>query len=159
MPVADRLADLGITLPPVSSPKYAYRPFKRAGDLVFLSGAVPRLPDGSFLVGQVGTDVSTEQGAAAARLCGLHLLAVAQEITGSLDDIEFLKITGMVNAAPGFGEQAQVMEGCSGLLVEVLGEQGSHARSAVGMGSLPLNVSVEVEAIIQVRPGPAESCG
>lgn len=157
MSVADRLAERGIALRAVSTPKYSYRSSKRAGDLVFLSGAVPRLPDGTFLVGQVGTDVSIEEGAEAARLCTLHLLAAAREVTGTLDDIEFLKVNGMVNAAPSFGGHAQVMEGCSRLLIEVLGERGSHARSAVGMGSLPLNVSVEIEATLRVLPEPVRT--
>ncbi|ANG98731.1 hypothetical protein A8A54_19180 [Brucella pseudogrignonensis] len=150
MSVTTRLTELGIVLPQVNNPKYAYLPFKRAGDMVFISGMVPRLDDGSFLVGQVGSEVSVEQGIKAARLCALHILAVAQTVTGSLDDVDFLRVNGMVNAAPMFGSHAQVLEGCSSLILSVMGNRGTHSRTAVGMGSLPLNVSVEIEATVRI---------
>lgn len=146
-----RLAELGIVLPQLSAPKYSYAPYRLAGDIAFLAGAVPRLPDGSYLTGKIGGDRTVEEGAEAARLCTLHLLATARSITGSLDDIEFLKINGMVNAVPDFTEHPRVMEGSSRLLLEVMGEQGRHARTAVGMGSLPMNIRVEVEAIVRIR--------
>jgi enamine deaminase RidA (YjgF/YER057c/UK114 family) len=146
-----RLGQLRLALPPVGKPKFTYVPFKRAGDIVLLAGQVPRLPDGSYLTGKVGEDCTVEDARAAARLCGLHMLASARTITGSLDDINFLKVFGMVNATPDFREHGQVIEGCSELLVEVLGDQGQHARSAVGMGSLPGGICVEIEAILQVR--------
>lgn len=145
-----RLEELGIRLPDVIIPKYTYVPFRRAGEIVFLSGQVPRLPDGSYLEGKIGAGHSVEDGIEAARLCGLHMLASARAITGSLDDVEFLKLFGMVNATPDFRDHALVLEGCSKLLVEVLGERGQHARSAVGMGSLPANIRVEIEAIVRI---------
>ncbi|CAN7563367.1 RidA family protein [Mesorhizobium caraganae] len=150
MSSAERLKELGIELPALGTPKYTYVPFRRAGDIVFLAGQVPRLPDGSYLTGKVGGDCSLEDGKEAARLCGLHMLASAQAVTGSLDDIEFLKVFGMVNAAPDFRDHGVVIEGCSQLLVEVLAERGQHARSAVGMGSLPGNIRVEIEAVLRV---------
>lgn len=146
-----RLEELGIVLPSVAEPKYTYVPFRRAGDIVFLAGAVPRLPDGTYLTGKVGAERSVEDGAEAARLCALHILATAKSITGSLADIEFLKVYGMVNAAPNFEGHGVVLEGCSRLLVDVMGEQGKHARTAVGMGSLPVGIRVEIDAIVRVR--------
>lgn len=145
-----RLKYLGIELPEVTAPKYTYLPFRRAGEIVFMAGQVPRLPDGSYLEGKIGADRTIEEGVEAARLCGLHILASARAITGSLDDIELLKVFGMVNAVPEFRDHAKVLEGCSKLLVEVLGERGQHARSAVGMGSLPANIRVEIEAICRI---------
>ena len=145
-----RLRELDIELPGLGTSRYTYVPFRRAGDIVFLAGQVPRLPDGSYLTGKVGIDRTVEEGREAARLCGLHMLASARAVTGSLDEVEFLKVFGMVNAAPDFRDHGLVMEGCSQLLVEVLGERGQHARSAVGMGSLPANVRVEIEAVLRV---------
>ena len=146
-----KLEELGIVLPPVGEPKYTYVPFRQAGEIVFFAGAVPRLPDGTYLTGKVGDDVSVEDGAEAARLCALHILATAKSITGSLADIEFLKVYGMVNATPDFQAHGVVLEGCSRLLVDVMGEQGQHARTAVGMGSLPVGIRVEIDAIAWVR--------
>lgn len=150
MEIDARLKDLGIELPEVTAPKYTYVPFRRAGEIVFISGQVPRLPDGSYLEGKIGAERTVDDGVEAARLCGLHMLASARAITGSLDDIEFLKLFGMVNAVPEFRDHAKVLEGCSQVLVEVLGERGQHARSAVGMGSLPANIRVEIDAIIRI---------
>jgi enamine deaminase RidA (YjgF/YER057c/UK114 family) len=145
-----RLKELGIELPPSPTPRYTYVPFRRAGEIVFLSGQVPRLPDGTYLTGKLGHDRTVEEGVEAARLCGLHMLASARSITGSLDDVEFIKVLGMVNATQDFKDHGPVLEGCSKLLVEVMGERGQHARSAVGMGSLPANIRVEIEAILRV---------
>lgn len=150
MTAEQRLKDLGIELPAIGKPKFTYVPFQRAGDIVFLAGQVPRLPDGSYLTGKLGQDTSVEAGKAAARLCGLHMLASAKAVTGSLEDVQFLKLFGMVNAIPEFREHGQVIEGCSELLVEILRERGNHARSAVGMGSLPGGIRVEIEAVLQV---------
>lgn len=146
----DRLEELGIELPQIVPASYTYVPFKKIDRLIFISGQVPRLSDGSFLTGKVGLDCSFDEAREAARLCGKHLLSVARSVTGSLDDIEFLKVFGMVNAVPDFRDHARVMEGCSQLLVEVLGDRGRHARSAVGMGSLPAHVRVEIEAVIAI---------
>jgi enamine deaminase RidA (YjgF/YER057c/UK114 family) len=145
-----RLAELGLSLPVVGKPLFSYVPFRRAGEVVFLSGQVPRQADGSVITGKVGAEMGLEAARDAAQLCGLHLLAVAKAAAGSLDKVEFLKIFGMVNATPDYGQQPKVIDACSELLVAVLGERGKHARSAVGMGSLPSNVPVEIEAVIRI---------
>lgn len=150
MSAEDRLAALGHTLPTVGKPLFNYVPFRRAGDIAFLSGQVPRLADGTVIAGKVGAEMSVEEAQKAAILCGLHLLAVAKVAAGSLEKVEVLKIFGMVNATPEFGQQPKVIDACSNLMVEVLGERGRHARSAVGMGSLPSNVPVEIEAVIRI---------
>jgi enamine deaminase RidA (YjgF/YER057c/UK114 family) len=145
-----KLKELGITLPEVPNPVANYVPFKRDGHIVYLSGQGPRKPDGSYHTGKVGKDVSVEEAYQHARLVGLGLLAAARKAAGSLDKVEILKVLGMVNGVPEFGDQPKVVNGCSDLFVEVLGERGRHARSAVGMGSLPNGMTVEVEAIIRI---------
>jgi len=146
----ERLKALGYSLPKVGKPLFSYVPFRRAGDVAYISGQVPRHPDGSLTTGKVGEALGVEEARAAAVLCGLYILAVAKEAAGSLEKVEMLKVFGMVNAVPEFGEQPKVIDACSNLLVEVLGERGRHARSAVGMGSLPSNVPVEIEAVIRI---------
>jgi len=146
----DRIAALGHTLPVLGAPRFAYVPFKRVGDVAYISGQVPRHPDGSVTAGKVGEALTVEQAQKAAELCALHILSVAKAAAGSLEKVEFLKIFGMVYATPEFGQQPQVIDACSKLLFEVLGENGRHARSAVGMGSLPSNVPVEIEAVIRI---------
>jgi enamine deaminase RidA (YjgF/YER057c/UK114 family) len=145
-----RLAALGLALPELAKPTANYVPYRIAGDLIFLSGQGPRLPDGSIPAGKVGRDVSIEEAYGHARLTGLGLLAAMKAAAGSLDRIEVVKLLGMVNAEPDFGDQPKVINGCSDLLVAVLGERGRHARSAVGMGSLPGNMTVEIEAIVRI---------
>ncbi|MCQ4161717.1 RidA family protein [Roseomonas sp. GC11] len=145
-----RLTALGLSLPAVGKPLFNYVPFRRAGDVAYLSGQVPRHADGTLTTGKVGADLSVEEARKAAELCGLHLLAIAREAAGSLEKVEFLKLFGMVNATPEFGQQPKVIDACSDLLVAVLGERGRHARSAIGMGSLPSNVPVEIEAVIRI---------
>jgi enamine deaminase RidA (YjgF/YER057c/UK114 family) len=148
----DRLAALGITLPPVPTPVANYVPFRLAGDLLFLSGQGPKRPDGSFMVGRLGKDATVEQGYEAARVTGLQLLAVAKAALGELSRVEaVIKLLGMVNAEPDFEQHPQVINGCSDLMVNVLGDAGRHARSAVGMGSLPNRIMVEIEAILLVK--------
>ncbi|PWC29713.1 RidA family protein [Teichococcus aestuarii] len=147
-----RLEALGHSLPKVGKPLFSYVPFRRVGDVAYLSGQVPRLADGSVIQGKVGAEMGVEEARRAAELCALHLLAVAREAAGSLERVEFLKVFGMVNATPEFGEQPKVIDACSQLLAAVLGERGHHARSAVGMGSLPSNVPVEIEAVIRILP-------
>lgn len=147
-----RLKELGLTLPDVPTPVATYVPFKRHGDVAYLSGVGPRDPDGSHRLGKVGADVTTKDAYDHARLAGLNLLAVMRVAAGSLDKVEVLKLLGMVNATPEFKEQPQVINGCSDLLEEVLGERGRHARSAVGFGSLPNGMTVEIEAIIRILP-------
>ena len=111
MSVEQRLAEMSLSLPSLSKPRFRYVPLKRAGEIVHISGQVPRLADGSLLTGKVGSERSVEEAREAAKLCGLHILAVAKSITGSLDDIEMLKVFGMVNAVPDFGDQPLVIDG------------------------------------------------
>ncbi len=150
MSAEENLKKLGLTLPEMPSPIANYVRFKRVGDLVFLSGQGPRKPDGSNHTGRVGANVTWEQAYEHARLTGLGLLAAMKQAAGSLDKVEVVKLLGMVNATPDFADHPKVINGCSDLLVAVLGENGRHARSAVGMGSLPNNITVEIEAIIRV---------
>jgi enamine deaminase RidA (YjgF/YER057c/UK114 family) len=147
-----RLQQLGIVLPAVPSPVANYVPFRRAGNLLFLSGQGPRDDKGVMLSGKVGADVTVEEAYRRARLIGLQLLSATRIALGSLDRVEaVVKLLGMVNAVPEFRDHPKVINGCSDLLVEVFGEAGRHARSAVGMGSLPNQISVEIEAIFAVK--------
>jgi enamine deaminase RidA (YjgF/YER057c/UK114 family) len=147
-----RLEALGLTLPPVPTPVANYIPCRLAGNLLYISGQGPKRPDGTYRTGRLGRDISVEEAYQEARLTGLQLLAVAKAALGSLERIEaVLKLLGMVNAEPDFADHPKVINGCSDLLVDVLGEAGRHARSAVGMGSLPNRMAVEIEAILLVR--------
>ena len=147
-----RIAALGLTLPTSPSPVANYVPFRWAGNLLFLSGQGPRKPDGGFEVGRLGKYATVDDGYRAARLTALQLLAVAKSAIGDLSRIEaVVKVLGMVNAEPDFGDHPKVINGCSDLLVEALGDAGRHARSAVGMGSLPNGIMVEIEAILLIR--------
>ena len=147
-----RLKELNIQLPDVPTPIANFVMWQQVGNLLYLSGQGPRRPDGSIPVGRLGLNYSVEQGYADARRIGLQILATVRKAVGSLDRIEgVVKLLGMVNAEPDFGQHPKVINGCSDLLVEVLGERGKHARSAVGMGSLPNGMPVEIEAIIQVK--------
>lgn len=146
----EKLKSLGLELPKIPTPMGNYVPFKLDGRTIYLSGQGPRRPDGTRIAGRVGEDVTIEQAYDAARLVGLGLLAAAKLAAGDLGKVEVLKVLGMVNAVPGFGDQPKVINGCSDLFVEVLGERGRHARSAVGMGSLPANIPVEIEAIMRI---------
>jgi enamine deaminase RidA (YjgF/YER057c/UK114 family) len=146
-----RLKELGILLPNVPKPVANYVPFRLVGGFLYLSGQGPRDANGNVLIGKVPTEVSVEEAYQHARLTGLGLLAVARNALGSLDRVEaVVKLLGMVNGVPEFGEHPKVINGCSDLLVEVFGDRGRHARSAVGMGSLPNRMSVEIEAIFAV---------
>lgn len=146
----EKLKSLGLILPKVPTPVGNYVPFKIDGRTIYLSGQGPRRPDGTLVSGRVGEDVSVEQAYEYARLVGLGLLAAAKLAAGDLGKVETLKMLGMVNAVPGFTEQPKVINGCSDLFVEVLGDRGRHARSAVGMGSLPGNIPVEIEVIMRI---------
>ena len=149
----EKLASLGLTLPTVPKPVANYLPYRWAGNLLYLSGQGPRKADGSIALGKLGRDVSVEDGYEHAKLTGLGLLAAAKMAIGELSRIEaVIKLLGMVNGVPEFGDQPKVINGCSDLFVEVLGEAGRHARSAVGMGSLPGGMSVEIEAILLIKP-------
>ncbi len=147
-----RLKELNILLPDVPTPIANFVMWRQVGDLLYLSGQGPRREDGTIPVGRLGLNYSVEQGYADARQIGLQILATIRQAVGSLDRVEgVVKLLGMVNAEPDFGQHPKVINGCSDLLVEVLGERGKHARSAVGMGSLPNGMPVEIEAIIQVK--------
>jgi enamine deaminase RidA (YjgF/YER057c/UK114 family) len=147
-----RLAAIGLALPSAPIPVANYVPYRLTGNLLYLSGQGPRRPDGSYVVGRLGKDATIEDGYQAARLTGLQLLAVAKSAVGELSFIEsVVKLLGMVNAEPEFADHPKVINGCSDLLVEALGDAGRHARSAVGMGSLPNRMMVEIEAIMLIR--------
>ena len=147
-----RLAALGLALPVTPIPVANYVPFRWAGNMLYLSGQGPKMPDGSYQIGRLGKDATVEDGYRAARLTGLQLLAVAKSAVGELSRVKaVVKLLGMVNAEPDFADHPKVINGCSDLLVEVLGDAGRHARSAVGMGSLPNRMMVEIEAILLVR--------
>ena len=147
-----KLNALGLALPELPKPVANYVPFKRAGDMLYLSGQGPRRSDGGMHSGKVGKDVTVKQAYDHAKLVGLGLLAAMKQATGDLSKIEVIKVLGMVNGTPDFGEQPEVINGCSDLFVEVLGEKGRHARSAVGMGSLPRQITVEIEAVCRILP-------
>jgi enamine deaminase RidA (YjgF/YER057c/UK114 family) len=148
-----RLKELGITLPTPPKPVANYVPGVRVGNLLFLSGHGPMRPEGKPSArGKVGRDLTTEEAAKVAREVGLNLLASAQALLGSLDRVKrVVKVLGMVNSAEGFGDQPKVINGFSDLMVEVLGEAGRHARSAVGMAELPMGIPVEIEMILEVE--------
>ncbi|MFZ4757097.1 MAG: RidA family protein [Burkholderiaceae bacterium] len=149
-----RLVELGIELPPAPRPMGTYVPGVLVGDLLFMSGLGPRHADGTMISGKVGRDLDIEQARAAARLVGLNMLANIRAILGSLDRVErVVKTLGMVNSAPDFDQQPKVIDGYADLFVEVVGEdRGRGARSAVGMAALPMQIAVEVETILKVRP-------
>jgi enamine deaminase RidA (YjgF/YER057c/UK114 family) len=152
MSVEARLKELGIELPPPPAPSANYVPWRMGGGLLFLSGVGPNRPDGTSMIGTVGGDLSVEQGYEAARICGLNLLANMRAALGSLDRVDtVLKVLGMVRGVPEFGRHPEVINGCTDLFVQVLGEGGRPARSAVGMGSLPRGIAVEVEAVVLIR--------
>ena len=149
---SERLAELGVTLPPVAAPQAAYVPAVRTGNYVYVSGQLPIVDGKLQAVGKVGDRVGAEEAAVLARLCALNGLAAAASVAGGLDAItRIVKVTGFVASAPDFIQQAQVVNGASELLIEVFGEAGRHARSAVGMAVLPLDTPVEVELIAEVR--------
>ncbi len=152
MRIEQRLAELKIVLPTLHPPLGTYVHAKRAGDLLFLAGKGPGDAQGKMLVGKVGVGVTTEEAYQHARLVGLMLIAVMKDALGDLDRVsDIVKVLGMVNASPDFTDHPKVINGCSDLFVEVFGEHGRHARSAVGMGGLPGGITVEIEAIAAVR--------
>jgi enamine deaminase RidA (YjgF/YER057c/UK114 family) len=158
MGVAERLHELGLEIP--SRRSYgSYVGAVRSGDLIFVSGAGPIGPDGPVL-GKVGADVGLERAQQAARLCVLNCLSALQEELGDLDRVtRIVKLVGFVNSAPGFTQQHVVMDGASGLLLELFGERGRHARSSVGMAELPMNIAVEIEMIAEAPQGPSPRGG
>ncbi|HUG89559.1 MAG TPA: RidA family protein [Planctomycetaceae bacterium] len=149
-----RIAELGLELPEAPKPAGTYSPIVQVGEMVYVSGHGPLRPDGSMITGRVGDDLNEDQGRQAARQVGLTILATLRKQLGSLDRIgRVVKVLGMVNATPDFTRHPQVINGFSDLMVEVFGESGRAARSAVGMGSLPGNIAVEIEAIVQLKAG------
>jgi enamine deaminase RidA (YjgF/YER057c/UK114 family) len=146
----DKLAELGLTLPPVSTPAGAYIPARRSGNLVFTAGQVPFVDGALPATGKIGGDVSAEQAYDLARICALNALAAVDALVG-LDAVTgVVKVVGFVASSPDFGGQPGVINGASDLLGEVFGEAGAHARSAVGVAELPLNAPVEVELVVEV---------
>ena len=152
MSAEQRLKNLGIVLPVASAPAGSYTKVVMLDGFAHLSGQGPRNPDGSPMTGQVPTDRSVEEAVAAARNVGFQALAVLRESLGSLDRVaQVVRTFGMVNAVPGFTQHPKVIDGFSNLMIEIFGEAGRGARSAVGMGSLPFNISVEVEMTVKVK--------
>jgi enamine deaminase RidA (YjgF/YER057c/UK114 family) len=151
MRIEEKLAGLGYVLPPTRPPAGNYVPAIRSGNLVFLAGHGPVLPDGSYLTGRVGDDLTVEQGYEAARLTALALLASLKNEVGDLDRVRRIaKVFGMVRCTPEFGQQPSVINGASDLFVELYGDAGRHARSAVGMTALPMGIAVEIEMVAEV---------
>jgi enamine deaminase RidA (YjgF/YER057c/UK114 family) len=148
----EKLAELGLTLPPVAAPIANFVTHVEDGSLLYLSGQGPRNNDGQLATGKVGAGVSVEEAYAHAQLTGLNLLAVMKHALGDLGRVErVVKLLGMVNADPLFSDHPKVINGCSDLMVNVFGDKGRHARSAVGFGSLPGQITVEIEAIVRFR--------
>ncbi|MBL7734194.1 MAG: RidA family protein [Chitinophagaceae bacterium] len=146
-----KLKEMGIVLKTPAKPVANYVGAVTSGKLIFLSGAGPRQSDGSFVQGKVGSAISIEQAQAAAKLTGIVLLEALKAEIGDLKKVKrIVKVLGMVNAIPSFTQQPQVMNGFSDFMVEVFGEKGKHARSAVGVGSLPSDIPVEIEMIVEV---------
>jgi len=147
-----RLAALGLELPAVATPLAAYVPAVRTGDYVYTAGQLPLVDGALLMAGEVGDGISAAEAAARARVCALNALAAVASVTGRLSSVvRIVKVTGFVASAPSFTDQAQVVNGASELLLEVFGEAGRHARSAVGMAVLPFDAPVEVELIAEVR--------
>lgn len=150
--IESKLKELGHTLPAFTTPLYDYVPVTQHQNVAYVSGQVPRTPEGVLCTGKVGAEISIEKAQEAARLCILHGLSALKHTLGSLDKVErVLKVTGFVASAPGFSQQPQVIDAASGLLKAVFGEAGRHARSAIGVAELPRGVPVEIEMIVAVK--------
>lgn len=148
--VEAKLAALGITLPAASAPAANYVPFVISGNLLWISGQIS-MANGSLMTGKLAGEADIEAGRAAARQCAINLIAQIKAALGDLDRVKrVVKLVGFVNSAPDFTDQPKVVNGCSDLFVEAFGDAGRHARSAVGVAQLPFNVSVEVEAVIEI---------
>ena len=149
----ERLAGLGYELPPPPEPVGNYLPVARSGNVMWMAGVGSRRADGSRITGKLGQDLTVEQGYEAARWCALNLLSRMKAELGDLDRVSrILKVVGMVNSAPGFTDQAQVVDGASDLFVTLYGDAGRHARSAPGMAALPGDTAVIVDCVIEVAP-------
>jgi enamine deaminase RidA (YjgF/YER057c/UK114 family) len=146
-----RLKELKIELPALTKPIANYVKAVRTGNLLFLAGHGPQRPDGSWVTGKLGQDMTVEQGYDASRLTAIQLLATIKSELGSLNKVKrIVKVNGMVNCTPDFFDQPKVINGCSDLLVAVFGENGKHARAAVGMNSLPMNTAVEIDLVLEI---------
>jgi enamine deaminase RidA (YjgF/YER057c/UK114 family) len=149
--IESRLKALGVELPPVPTPAANYVPFVISGRQIFVSGQIPVTAEGVRYVGKVGREISVEDGQKAAMICAINILAILKSAAGDLDRIgRIVKVVGFVNSAPDFNEPQKVVNGASDFLVAVLGENGRHARSAIGVATLPFGVAVEVEAIAEL---------
>ncbi len=151
MSVKDKLAELGIDLPPVVPPAAAYVPALRTGNYVYVSGQLPFVDGKLPVTGKVGAEVTTEDAAQHARQCAINIMAAVDDLVGLESVVRVVKLVGFVASADGYTGQPVVINGASELLGEVFGEAGKHARSAVGVYQLPLNTPVEVEAIFEVQ--------
>lgn len=155
MTIEEKLAEMGLVLPEQSSGKRSFVAVRVVGNIAYVSGHVPFNPDGSIAepLGKLGAEISVEQGNHAAKLCALAILASLKRELGELERVKsWIKLLGMVNSAPDFTQQPSVINGASDLILELYGpERGAHTRSAVGMGSLPLGVPVEIEAIVEIE--------
>ena len=157
MRASERLRAAGLVLPTAVAPTARFVAAKRVGDLLFVSGQGPHRPDGTIDRGKVGAGVSLEDARGHARLTGLNVLAAAQSVLGDIDRVEgVVKLLGFVNATSEFRDHSKVIDSCSELFVEVFGEAGEHARSAIGVASLPNDITVEIEAIFAVRGRDAQ---
>ena len=146
-----KLEELGITLPTPGAPVANYVNAVRTGNLIFLAGKGPKKADGTYIKGRLGENMSIEEGYEAARVSGINQLAVLKQELGNLNKVKrVVKVLGMVNSTPDFTDQPKVVNGYSDLMVEVFGNRGKHARAAVGMVSLPIGISVEIEMIVEV---------
>ncbi len=149
--IEDRLTFLGVDLPRPAAPAANYVPFVESRGMLYISGQIPVGHEGIEFVGRLGDGFGIEEGRSAARLCAINILAQARAALGDLDRIgRIVKLTGFVNASPDFNDHPKVINGASDFMVEVFGDKGRHARSAVGVAGLPFGVAVEVEAIIEI---------
>ena len=149
--IENRLAELNLTLPAVAKPVAAYIPAKKTGNLIFTSGQLPTIDGQLIATGILGVDVEVDQAYQCARQCALNALAAIKELIGDLDKVsQIIKVTGYVASHPTFTNQSAVVNGASELLAEIFGDRAQHARSSIGMASLPLNAPVEIELIVEV---------
>ena len=154
--IEKKLEEMGLKLPAVAKPVAAYVPGVRDGLIVYTSGQIPSVDGKPAYTGHVGAECSPEDAYEAAKICALNALAVVKELAGDLDQVEqIIKVTGFVSSAPGFNGQPGVINGASELLAQLFGEKGAHARSAVGVSELPLNVPCEVEMIVKLSVMPS----
>ncbi|TXR50416.1 RidA family protein [Phyllobacterium endophyticum] len=159
--VSARLSELGIVLPSITAPSGNYLPYRFTGNLLYISGQIPRINGVDHFLGVVGESISVKEGYRAARLCALNLLArVNTALDGDLDRVSAcVRLRGFVNARPDFKEHPAVIDGASDLLVEILGDNGRHVRTALGVGSLPRGCPVEIDAVFEVTANSSRSQG